>query len=73
MLVGSLAYACALQCMSVLDRCHKTLLCDFYSQVNSIQAHAEEEMKKMSNKWRKKETKMIKDNEAEKEKVRSEK
>ena len=47
--------------------------CDFYAQVNSIQAHAEEEMKKLSNKWRKKETQMKKDNQAEKEKVRNNK
>jgi hypothetical protein len=38
--------------------------------VNSIQAHAEEEMKRLSDKWRKKEAKMKKDNVAEKEKVR---
>jgi hypothetical protein len=39
--------------------------------VNSIQTHAEGEMKRLSDKWRKKEMKMKKDNEVEKEKVRN--
>ena len=41
-----------------------------FTQVNSIHAHAEEKMKRMSAKWRKKEAKMKKDNVAEKEKVK---
>jgi hypothetical protein len=45
----------------------------FFTQVNSIQAHAEEEMKRMSDKWKKKEAKMKKNNVVEKEKVRVEK
>jgi hypothetical protein len=49
----------------------KWWFCDFYTQVNSIQTHAEREMKRLSDKWRKKEMKMKKNNEVEKEKVRN--
>jgi hypothetical protein len=49
-----------------------TVFVIFFTQVNSIQAHAEEEMKRMSDKWKKKEAKMKKNNVAEKEKVRVE-
>ncbi|XP_028392476.1 uncharacterized protein LOC114517034 [Dendronephthya gigantea] len=44
---------------------------ELHQEVNSIQTHAEEEMKKMSEKWRKKENKMKKENDAEKQKYES--
>ena len=52
-------------------RCIMAIFVIIFTQVNSIHAHAEEEMKRMSDKWRKKEAKMKKDNVAEKEKVRT--
>lgn len=59
-----------IQVGSSLDKSFKyNNRCDFSTQVNSINTHAEQEMKKMSYSWRKKLAKMKKDSEAEKKHV----
>ena len=40
------------------------------SQVSSVHSHAQEEMKKLNNKWKKKEIRSKRENQEEKEKVK---